>query len=536
MRLMALHTMGHDTGVCVFENDHLIFALETERLTRVRHDHQVRVALDHVWEATALRPTDIDFLAFSTNVRNSLARIDNFETCHAAIEAGGLQAESRSEMLGHSIPCLLVAHEASHATLACHHADWVDPCLVLVNEGRGTFSRNACFVYRHGRLDLIDRDALPWYGTGFGWSALGYLLGLGQSPSAAGTAMAMGGYGAHSEGAEALIRGIDATFHHSAREQQRTQAQPLMDYLDRNADFPARADLMRTFQALFTGCVTAYCARQLAAQGCAHLGLGGGCALNLPTNTQLRQQVTPQLAIPPNCNDSGQAIGTALYTLRCHWGARPQPFDVYRCGLPLRKQDVVDALRLAGLQMGPLDVSALAARLADGAVVALAQGVSELGPRALGNRSLLASACRPGMRKRVSERLKGRVWYRPLACIVREERFREIYPGQLASPYMLFSYPVAQVLHAPEATHADGTSRIQTLTRAANPLVWELLRDYEGLTGEPTLINTSLNGPGKPIAYCAQDVLDDFLRRDADVDANTDVDVFVFDDVMAYRT
>ncbi len=526
MIVLAMHTMGHDTGVAIFNDGALAFALETERLTRLRHDHNIAATLDHLWEATDLRPEQIDLLVFSTNVRNTIAQIDDFEAHHRAIEGGQLHALSRSSLLGHSLPCLIVAHEASHAALACHYAGWADNTLVLVNEGRGTFSRNSCFVYRDQTLTLVERDGLPWYGTGFGWSALGFMLGLGDSPSAAGTAMALGGYGAFSNEAAALLRSIDSAFHNTPREAQRPQAQPLLNYLEANPGFAERASLMATFQELFCSAVVTYCQRQLAAHGCDRLGLGGGCALNLPTNSALQRDLATPIAIPPNCNDSGQAIGAALYALAFYLGIRPHPYAIDNCGLPLSNAEAEEALARAGLRSAPLDLPILARRLADGAVVAFAQGRSELGPRALGNRSLLASACRPGMRKKLSEELKQRQWYRPLACVMREERFAQHYPDERPSPYMLYHYPMPDGL-APEATHADGSSRIQTLDRAANPALWDLLREYERQTGEASLINTSLNGPGKPIAYRAQDILDDFLDRA--------VDVFVFNDLMAFR-
>jgi carbamoyltransferase len=521
VRLLALHSMGHDTGVALFEGGRLLFTVETERVTRVRHDHRVSLALDHLWSATSFSPADIDFLVFSTNVRNSIAQIDGLESLHARIEGADLlEAHATSHMLGRALPSLVVAHEACHSAIALHAGGWNSPGLALINEGRGTFSRNSLFRYRGGRLELIDRDGLPWFGTGFGWSAIAYLLGFGQASSAAGTVMAMAAYGARSDEAEGVLRSVDPALAHSPRELQRAQAQPLFDYLSRHPHFAARASLVEALQRLFTDSVTSYCRRKLAEEACDHLALGGGCALNLGSNTALRE-LCPALAIPSNCNDAGQALGAALYALEFHFGIRPEPFDVYRCGAPLSVSP--DILRDAGLSTDPFDPPALAAALAAGEVAAFAFGVSELGPRALGNRSLLGATARPGMRARLSERIKGRQWFRPLACVMRDETFDELFPGQPRSPHMLFQYCMPTGL-APEATHADGTCRIQTLSRSDHPSLWEVLREFERISGEAGLINTSLNGPGLPIAYRVEDVLDDLRGK---------IRLYVFDGVIA---
>jgi carbamoyltransferase len=527
MIVLALHTMGHDTGACLFDGGRLVFAIETERLTRVKHDRRVEHALEHAFEASGIEPSRVEFLVFSTNVRNRLARIDGFERLHAVIESGELEAEGWSELLGKRLPCLIVAHEASHAALACHTAGWRDPSLVFVNEGRGTFSRNCTFLHRHRRLEIVDRDALPWYGTGFGWSVLSYLLGLGDSPSAAGKAMAIGGYGAPSTRTAALFRSVQERLQDLPRERQREAAKPLIEHVAGARRFDARADLMRTFQDLFTRTVADYCRTQLASHGCTDLALGGGCALNLHANSIVRREIAPQLAIAPNCGDAGQALGAAVYALAFHLGIEPEPFGVYACGEPLGDEEAQRAAGAAGLELSPVDPAGLVARLARGEVVALAQGRSELGPRALGNRSLVASATAPGSRERISRRLKGREWFRPLACVMRDERFHELLPGEPLSAHMLFQYTLP-VSVAPEATHVDGTSRVQTLSRDANPFLWELLEAYERETGEAGLINTSLNGPGRAIALTARHVLDDFLDQD--------VDVFVFNGRTGVRS
>ncbi|MBL8211078.1 MAG: hypothetical protein JNK87_10220 [Bryobacterales bacterium] len=523
MRLLALHTMGHDTGLALFDGARLEFAVETERISRIRHDSQVQAALDHLWEATGLAPWDIDFLAFSTNVRSAVAQVENLAHLQEEIAAARLLcAESTSTMLGRTLPCLVVAHEVCHAMCALHVGGWPARCVVAVNEGRGTFSRNCAFLF-DGCLMLVDRDSLPWYSTGFGWSAIGYLLGFGKTPSAAGSMMAMPPYGGDFDACDELIRSVAADFAYADRDRQRVIARPLVEYVEGHPGFADRASLVGALQRQFTEVWAGYCESICRRHAVDTLALSGGCALNLPANTVIREQV-PKVTIPPHCNDAGQAMGAALFALQQHFGITPEPFDVYRCGRPLADAEAAWAQR--GLSLQAYDPRVVARRLAAGQIIAYAQGRSELGPRALGHRSLLGSARVAGMRRRMSEGVKGRQWYRPLACVMRDETFAAHFPGQPLSPYMLYQYRMPAGLAA-EATHADGTSRIQTVARCQNPRLWELLREFEAESGEVGLINTSLNGPGKPIAYTAANILEDF--------AGTEVAAFVLNDCLAAR-
>jgi carbamoyltransferase len=106
---------------------------------------------------------------------------------------------------------------------------------------------------------------------------------------------------------------------------------------------------------------------------------------------------------------------------------------------------------------------------------------------------------------------------------MRDETFDAIFPDRLRSPHMLFQYHMPAGL-SPEATHVDGTSRVQTLSRTAHPVLWEVLREFERISGQVALINTSLNGPGLPIAYRVEDVLDDLRGKIA---------LYVFDELTA---
>jgi carbamoyltransferase len=212
--------------------------------------------------------------------------------------------------------------------------------------------------------------------------------------------------------------------------------------------------------------------------------------------------------------------------MKFHLGLEPEPFDCYVNGVAESPETMRSTLAASGLRPAQLDVDRVASRLAEGAIVAVAIGASEIGPRALGNRSLLAHSRIAGMKKRLSEGVKQREWYRPLGAAIRLERFREVFGEEAPSPYMLYSYACPPGL-IPEATHADGTSRLQTVAPHEHPFLHRLLGAFEERSGCPALINTSLNRRERAIAYRTRDVLDDFL--------DADVDLFVFGDLMAER-
>jgi carbamoyltransferase len=521
MRVLGIHTMGHDTGVCVFEDGRLLVSVETERLTRRKHDHRVEIALDAVLGALPLGPSDIDVVAVSTNVRGRIARIPDLPDIEEQVARGATHVETTCELLGPEKRCVVVAHEASHAALAWHYAGYADS-LVLVNEGSGTFSRNAVFSAAGDTLSLIEHDALPWYGNGFGWSAMGYLLGMGKGPAVAGKVMAIGGHGAASERDREVLLSIDRDVHYRPRSAQRGEVEKL-DALGDLTPFDARARLIATFQEMFTEAVVAYVGDLMRRRGAVNLALGGGCALNLNTNSAIAGRLAVP-AIAPACNDAGQALGAAVFAQRVLLGITPGPFSPYVNGLS-DGSDAADVFARYGLAAVPFDPDVVARALADGAIVAYLDGLSEIGPRALGHRSLLASPAVPGMRKRLSESLKQREWFRPLAPIMREETFAT-WLGGTESPYMLFNHR-APDRSMEEATHADGSMRVQTLSRSMNPRLHDVLGRFERQSGTPGLINTSLNARDRAIAHSVDDMLRDFR--------GSDVDVFVAGESMAHN-
>jgi carbamoyltransferase len=250
----------------------------------------------------------------------------------------------------------------------------------------------------------------------------------------------------------------------------------------------------------------------------------GGCALNINANSLLLEKAGyDDIHIPSCCNDSGVAAGAALASYHASSASDARPFSEsgasplsfagprLRGSLPSRSD-----LASAGLvtrQYRSLDdlLEDLAAGLAQGKVVGWICGRMETGPRALGRRSLLASPLVAGMKKHVSEGVKGREWFRPIAPIAPASEAARWFEGPLHKcEAMLFAVRTRGSL--PEVTHADGTARLQTVDADTNPELSQLLERFGVTTGTPVLMNTSLNAKGQPIVNNAAEATA-FLAR-----------------------
>jgi hydroxymethyl cephem carbamoyltransferase len=220
------------------------------------------------------------------------------------------------------------------------------------------------------------------------------------------------------------------------------------------------------------------------------LVIGGGCGLNCEWNTRwMESGLFDSVFVPPCTNDSGVAIGAAA-DAQLHLTGNPKlRWSVYA------GEDFIEDFQPSGWTRKPLDMDDIAAALQRGEVVAWVNGCYEIGPRALGNRSLLAAPFSSDMTKRLNL-LKHRESYRPIAPVCLAEDFAQHFAGPQPSPYMLQFHRVEdQRLQA--VTHDDGSARVQTVTREQNPKLYELLQAFKKLTGAGVLCNTSLNFLGR---------------------------------------
>lgn len=256
------------------------------------------------------------------------------------------------------------------------------------------------------------------------------------------------------------------------------------------------ADMLASIHAFLGGRIVAALVEAVTAapRQSRNLCYAGGCALNIKWNSAIRATgAFDEVWIPPFPNDAGSALGTACCAMLRHTGVLALEWDVYRG----------PALRPSALPPGwtsqPCTPADLAAELhLSGEPVVVLHGRAELGPRALGNRSILAPATEARMRDHLN-RIKRREWYRPVAPICLEDRAAAVFEPGTPDPYMLFDHAVRPGWRdrVPAVTHLDGTARLQTVTPGSAPHVAAVLEAYERLSGVPVLCNTSANHLGK---------------------------------------
>jgi carbamoyltransferase len=253
--------------------------------------------------------------------------------------------------------------------------------------------------------------------------------------------------------------------------------------------------------------------RALAVTGVRQLCVGGGVAMNcVGIGKILASGQFDEVFVPPAPGDSGTALGAALAAYRSATGVLPGG-PLRSCYLgPAYPEFMPPAAPGPGLSARQVADPArfLAAQLAAGKIAGLFQGRLEAGPRALGNRSILASPLQPGMAERLNAAVKFREPFRPFAPVVLAGKAADYFQLSQPSPYMSIAVPVTDLAREliPAVVHDNGMARVQTLAPEQNPFLAEVLDYFAELTGVPVLINTSLNIKGKPICGTQQMAID----------------------------
>jgi len=262
------------------------------------------------------------------------------------------------------------------------------------------------------------------------------------------------------------------------------------------------------------------------------LCLAGGCAMNSVANGKIFDQ-TPfkEVYIQSAAGDAGGALGAAYYVWnqvlnqprdfvmeKTYWGPGFEEAEIRKSLIENREELEKNKCVIEEVEDQNLLCKKTAQFIAEGMVVGWFQGRMEWGPRALGNRSIVVDPRRADMKDILNARIKRREPFRPFAPSILLERVGEYFERDYPDPFMIKVYSIRPEKRAeiPAVTHVDGTGRLQTVKKEDNPLYWQLIKEFENLTGVPVVLNTSFN-ENEPIVCTPQEALDCFLRTKMDV-------------------
>lgn len=417
-------------------------------------------------------------------------------------------------------------HHKTHAAHACFASPFQEAVCVVVDGYGENFLSTAFFSFRKGELNPLRRiDASKGASLGLYYQTICSLCGFDPLKGEEWKVMGLAPYGTYDESLQKSLRRFIKT--RQGRLIFGTGGFRSLARLRREVEglSPPPEDLACNGQLYFNELMTAILTHVHDVGDSDNLVLTGGCALNSAYNGKILEQTSfRQLFVPPAPADDGNAVGAALLAFHEDCAARHQPTSIQSpyLGSSLSADTVGKAARFGRLRFRSLDEAGTTKRtaelLAAGKIVGWVQGRAEFGPRALGNRSILADPRSSTIKQRLNETVKFREDFRPYAPAILHEYGDAYFENYQESPYMERALRFRQEVRdrIPGVVHVDGTGRLQTVKPEWNPRFYRLLSAFHDLTGIPLLLNTSFNVRGKPIIHTVEDALAVFYTSDLD--------------------
>jgi carbamoyltransferase len=472
----------HDSAVAFVENDEVALVLEAERVFRTKKmaagpgeiQELIGMGLRQLG-ADLAEVSQVGVVSFNNPwLEPDLAAAAYAEPVITELHLGSWRARAT-----------VVSHHFAHAS-AFFLSDFRSAAILTCDSGgdlgqmHGAYLGDDCVLEPLGYL-CDAMTSRPYH------ELASYLFGR---PHCEGSLMALSAFGSadHRE-ARRVAELVPALCHVRGPEGPEILERAFPGLGGVGATDPLRcAHLAAGLQATFVSRRQQDCERLLAATGQRELVLVGGAALNLEANTAAAA-VADHTFVPPCCDDTGQALGAAAYVSTRERRSRLRFRSPYLG-------------RGGDLRFTEPDIEQAVDALAAGRVLLVHNGRSEVGPRALGHRSFIFRADDEALKRHVSERVKGRAWFRPIAPVVRQEDVDALCVGPVESPYMLFSYRARPAGRAAlgHGVHHDGTARLQTVGPDDDSYLRRLLDCFGDRTGTAVLLNTSLNRRGEPLA------------------------------------
>ncbi len=562
MKILGLNAYHGDAAAALLVDGRLVAAAAEERFNRHKHCAGFpRHAVGYCLHEAGIGLGDLDHVAVSrkpwANLSSKLRHVllsglwlrrNTWKSAGSTLAVSSVRARFE-ELHPGGLPAHVRLHNVEHHLAHAASAFFVSPferSAILTLDGFGDFCSGLIGMGEGSRIRVLQRIHFP-HSLGIFYTALTQFLGFPHYGDE-GKVMALASLGKPTRMEEmrrlmgfdpdGLIRlGLDYFTHHTRGVAMTwSEGSPMVGELysdklirllgpPRKIDEPLDVrflDVAASMQAHLEEVVLKLAGHLADLTGETRLCYAGGVALNSVVNRRISPE-TPfkQLYIQPAAGDDGTALGAAFYVQHQLCGKK-RSFEMKHAswGPSFGEEEILKALLGKNLKVRRVDHPERdAARcIAEGSVVGWFQGRMEFGPRALGNRSILADPRRAGVKEILNARVKHRESFRPFAPSVLGEDVADFFERGDVSPFMLLVFKARsdQISKIPGALHVDGTGRLQTVHREQNPVYYELISEFKKLTGTGLIINTSFND-SEPMVCTPEDAIQCFLQANMDV-------------------
>ena len=557
--VLGLNTYDHDVSACLLRDGEIAYAIAKERITREKHATGFyKEVIDYCLNAEGITLDDVDLV-----VRNCyILPVPEMEDRLLYQDMPGFlpeyeRADAKSHPYFHSKSdkVVSISHHLAHAYSAFAVSPFED-AVVMIVDGVGSYRADVNEPFpENDTATPLARESESYYkfsgstleclkkvwmepDRGFLSDEFYNMPGLGALYSRASTyifgdwnkcgeLMGLAPYGRHGNVPSLMqIRDNKLTVPRWTSELNKPYIMDSGQKWETSPTMKHWEDVAWRVQDDTEKVLLARAAWLRETTGAKNLCIAGGVALNCVANGRVaRESGFENVWIQPAAGDDGIAIGCAYYGwVEILKQRRNFVMDHAYVGRRYSDDEVVKAaskplVRVQTTQIKSDNIARDTAKLlADQKVIGWFQDRSEFGPRALGNRSLIADPRKPEMKDILNSRVKHRQPFRPFAPIVLYERAKEVFEGEEDSPFMLIAKNVRPEWRdkIPAIVHVDGTARVQTVREATNPALYRLLKEFDALTGVPVLINTSFNVKGEPIIETPRDAVICFLTTGID--------------------
>jgi carbamoyltransferase len=539
MRILGLTApISENTAACLLEDGRLVAFAEEERFTRVKHAPRMIPinSIEYCLKQAGISLYDVDFIAigwesvfrgwgknifanlkegnFKRMIRENGAYLEYFLKMFRLKDyLSSLDETEKSWKKVRYIP-----HHIAHAASAARFSGF-DESIIISLDGVGEDNAGLLGYFRNGKIHPIQQIGIN---QSLGWLYSKATEICGFTPhSHEGKLMGLGAYGNPDIN---LLKNIaELTDDGYILKKNWTESfEKIFKKRKKGGEITQEyKDLAASVQHFVEEAATRLVQYLYKKTKIRNIVLAGGVTLNCDMNARLlKLDCFDHIFIQPAANDAGTALGAAAEIYFQETGKKCETLTHSYYGPKYSNEEIEKILKDSKIKYRKIsDLAEIARKIFEGKIVGWFSGQMEFGPRALGGRSILANPSLPGMKDKINERVKHREPWRPFAPSILKEYAADYFENYHSSPFMLLTFRTEpdKIKDIQAAVHIDGTARVQEVSKETNPKYYELISEFQKISGVPALLNTSFNDRGEPICLSPRDALKTFFSTGLDI-------------------